>query len=292
MISRAIKIKELVLNSALNVKNKIKHGTPDYPRCLALEVSLVCNRKCSYCPVSIDPKPKQEFVSDEVIQAFVEGLQSIDFDGKVDFIFYNEPLLHPRLENIVKQVSGACPAIRCVLYTNGDRLTYGRAESLIQSGIRKFVVSRHVPFSKEWDWRLNTLKTLFPKHIKIVRHRPWYNRGGLIKSLPGTNALSGAMSCTLPQNVHIDIKGNVLLCCNDYYRTVINGNIVASSFKSIWFSDRFAKLRRDLKNGSFTLPICKECVRPAAMPERVKVSEESGAFVNAIQPVKGLPALS
>jgi cyclic pyranopterin phosphate synthase len=260
MISQAIKIKELIYRTILNIKNSMKHGTSDYPRCMSLEVSLVCNRKCSYCPVSIDPKPKQQFVSEKVIRAFIDGLRSIDYDGQVDFIFYNEPLLHPHLENIVKQVSESCPTVSCVLYTNGDRLTFRRAEALIAAGIKRFIVSRHAPFTEEWDLRLNTLKNLIPKHIKLVKHRPWYNRGGLIKNLPGANALSGATSCTLPDNVHIDINGNVLLCCNDYYRTVINGNVLISSFESIWFSNRFAKLRKDLRNGHFDLPVCKECV--------------------------------
>ena len=258
MISQAIKVKEFIFNTILKIKNNIKHGTSDYSRCMSLEVSLVCNRKCSYCPVSIAPKPKQHFVSENVVQAFIEGLRSINYDGQVDFIFYNEPLLHPQLEKIVRQVSESCPVVRCVLYTNGDRLTFHRAETLIAAGIKKFVVSRHAPFTDEWDWRLNTLKNLFPKHI--VRYRPWYNRGGLIKDLPGANSLSGATSCTLRENVHIDINGDVQLCCNDYYRTVFNGNILLSSFKSIWFSNKFASLRADLRNGHFNLPICKECV--------------------------------
>ena len=258
-MTKLLAIKDAVEGFFRNLWNRWRHGTADYPRAISLETSLVCNRKCGYCPVSLDKTPKQKLVSRQVAWAFVNALNSIKFTGEVGFIFYNEPLLSKELESVVELVSGNCPNTRRVLYTNGDKLTHDRFESLREAGMDKFVVSRHEPITQEWDWRMNALKAMYPRQIKIVRHRPWYNRGGLIDKLPGTNSLKGATSCTVPQNVHIDLDGNVLMCCNDYHRKHVRGNILKKPFKDIWFSPSFVSLRENLKRGNFELPICKAC---------------------------------
>jgi len=254
-----LSIKSSVESFLLGLWNRWRHGTADYPRAISLETSLVCNRACHYCPVSLSDTPKQKVPNQAVVDAFIASLKSLDFAGEIGWIFYNEPLLNRQLEAIVKQVADACPKTRRVLYTNGDKLTHERFVSLRKAGMDKFVVSRHEPITQEWDRRLNALKAMYPRRIKIVRHRPWYNRGGLIDQLPGANSLKGATSCSVPENVHVGLDGEVMLCCNDYERKNVRGNILNMSLKEIWFSPSFVELRHSLKRGNFELPICKVC---------------------------------
>ena len=58
-----------------------------------------CNRTCTFCPLSRDDvnrkdKSKTQFMDKLMFQKICEDLQKIDFDGRIDFSRYHEPLSH------------------------------------------------------------------------------------------------------------------------------------------------------------------------------------------------------
>jgi radical SAM protein with 4Fe4S-binding SPASM domain len=58
----------------------------------------------------------------------------------------------------------------------------------------------------------------------------------------------------------INWKGDVLLCCQDFYGEYVMGNVNADSLQTIWNNDKFRKYREKLSKGQRRMiPICKYC---------------------------------
>jgi 2-deoxy-scyllo-inosamine dehydrogenase (SAM-dependent) len=253
--------KDFLRPAYLYLYNLVVYRDAHYFWDITIETSVACNRGCHYCPVSILPQ-KQRLIDDPMVDLFASRLRDARWRGTVNFHFYNEPLLNLKLENIVKRVAESCPKCIPQIHTNGDRLTEARFQSLVDSGVLRFGVSRHVPYSKEWDQRMFALRDKHPDHITILENdlRSWLNRGGLMKTLPGQNSMAGATSCTTPQYVTVTVDGKALLCCCDYNREYPVGDITKQSLNEIWYSPDFARLRKELRGGTFTTPMCRKCV--------------------------------
>ena len=56
-----------------------------------------CNRTCNFCPLSRDDvnrkeKKNTQFMDKFMFQQLMKNLSEIDFDGRIDFSRYHEPL--------------------------------------------------------------------------------------------------------------------------------------------------------------------------------------------------------
>ena len=72
------------------------------------------------------------------------------------------------------------------------------------------------------------------------------------------------------QNLTVDVKGQVVLCCNDYQSTIRFGNLNSEKILDIWNKPHFKSIREELKIGNFQLDICKKC---AAGKEGIDLQE-------------------
>src|SRR4030095_7800955 len=109
---------------------------------VAIETTQHCNRRCGYCPVSIDPKPRRA-MRFEIFTEIIAQLRRIGFRGYLAYHFFNEPLLKRNLEKLIRHASERLPGVRHVIFTNGDLLTSGRAASLFSSGVNFVMVTNH-----------------------------------------------------------------------------------------------------------------------------------------------------
>jgi len=100
-------------------------------------------------------------------------------------------------------------------------------------------------------------KKLFPS-IKIYEQWNLIDRAGLLKDVMLNNIPEGeVIGCSVKRDsewLHISPKGDVFLCCNDYYMEYSYGNLKDKTIKKIWFSKE-----RDLVNKRAFNSICKEC---------------------------------
>jgi len=219
-----------------------------------VEVNSLCNRKCSYCPVSILPKPSVlRYMSKDVFNRLIIELKKIEFSGRFSYQFYNEPLLRRDLENLVQQVSIELPDTYQVLYTNGDLLSEERYKGLKETGIAHFIVTRH-DFSPIPERELQTV--LLPTDLQLT------NRGGIMSNL----SESLTLPCYAPSEMLIvTVTGDVILCYEDAKRTQVMGNILESSIEEIWFSQDFVELRKSLVKGNRdkAASICENCSNQA-----------------------------
>jgi len=216
---------------------------------IEIEINSNCNRKCIYCPNSkIGDKDIPLYMENEVQTKIIEELKMLNFTGRLSYHFYNEPLLHPSLENIVKIFSDVLPETRQVLYTNGDFLTDYKYDSLVKNGIQHFIVTQHD--SKNISVRpLQTV--LMPENLNKT------NRGGTLGRLE--NAL--ASPCFVPSTmIIVTVIGDVLYCYEDAQRKYVMGNVMKNSLKEIWFSKKYNEIRKQLELGNRNInEMCKVC---------------------------------
>ena len=106
-----------------------------------------CNLKCSYCHMSI-PQGNREFVTDEPMldeklfdvwmsecQQFAKMIRVIRFVGM------GEPLLHPKITDMIYTVHKYCIAEKIELLTNGVNLNPNFAWDLPRLGLTKMIIS-------------------------------------------------------------------------------------------------------------------------------------------------------
>lgn len=76
-----------------------------------------------------------------------------------------------------------------------------------------------------------------------------------------TKFMHKLIPCSVPfLDFNILANGDVILCCNDYYKKTILGNVSSSSIKEIWNSPKYNHIRHLLINQKFhSLPVCKNC---------------------------------
>ena len=105
-------------------------------RKIYLEISNVCNLKCSFCPgTARTPK----MMSEAEFRALMPKLRPWS-----DFLYFHlmgEPLLHPQLERFL-QIAGEA-GFRVILTTNGTLLERQKELLLASPGLHKVNISLH-----------------------------------------------------------------------------------------------------------------------------------------------------
>lgn len=249
---------------AYSIYNLLLHRSGDFFIAVDAETITTCNRRCIYCPNSRFERSllKNERRMDTALfYKLINELSKIGFIGRFSPNFYDEPLMDKRLPSLLKYVRTKLPFANISLYSNGDLLTIELYKRLVASGVNTFYIAQH---SQEEQPSMKVLIEYRQLHgggdVELM-YRKLYpgeitNRAGLIES---GCPLEGRC-CRRPSDiVTIDVDGNVILCCNDYFSSVIFGNIRNENLLDVWNKSDYKKLRKQLKRGIFDLPICRRC---------------------------------
>lgn len=218
-----------------------------------LEVGSRCNRACTYCPVSLMPRPPVPArMSEDVFATTINELARIHFRGRISYHLYNEPLLRVDLHELAARVRDQLPEALQVLNTNGDLLSDVRYQQLRESGIDYFYVTRHSPGEyPSRDWQV----------LQYSENLILTNRGGTLDHLPTATALTQRTPCHAPSEMLIvTVTGDVLLCYEDAHRTHVLGNVMESRLEDIWNGPEASALRRRLVVGDRSVTaMCMAC---------------------------------
>lgn len=219
------------------------------PLVVEVEIGNHCNLQCSYCPNAVLPKEEEQWIAPELFERILEQLAEMDFAGTFSFHLYNEPLLHPGLEDMVRSVREKLPQARPVLFTNGVFLDDQRYQRLLEAGVARFIVTQH------GDYRLpprpnQTLQTR--EHLQLS------NRGGVLGELDAP--LQRPCYVTMEMLI-ITCKGEVLHCFEDARKRRVMGSLNSQNIREIWFSDGFCQARAELTQGKRHLfpDLCALC---------------------------------
>lgn len=214
-----------------------------------IEINSRCNRRCDYCPNVVAPRNAPKLMQSEQFERILDRLVEAGFAGRLSYHFYNEPLLHPRLPQFVARVRERLPAVRQILYSNGDYLTEEKYRDLRERGIERFVITQHdgKPGAPKPD-----LTWLTPQQLNLT------SRAGTVVAGP---PVAPGMVCFAPTDMLIiTITGNVVLCYEDSQEEVVMGNVFETPIMEIWESDVFSELRRALAGGDrCATEICRRC---------------------------------
>jgi cyclic pyranopterin phosphate synthase len=241
-----------------DTKSLIKFGDRYFFRNAAIEISTKCNRQCGYCPNSKYPTV-EKYMTEKTFDKSIASLKEIGFEGSLYLHFYNEPLLDKRLAELVARAKKELPKAMIRIFTNGDFLDEKMTEKLVEAGVMEFVITYHKPESKDFRTRMELLKKKWGNYLNLqsLDDTPLSNRGGLIY----VANQEVRKNCIEPlRTVQIDLEGNVVLCCNDFFRVHKFGNIQKESLREIWDKKSFQKLRKELRWGVINLPICRKCL--------------------------------
>lgn len=244
--------------------NWLKYGDPFFFRGVFIETSTYCNRRCEYCPNSINPMPVG-FMDEAMFKEVIAQLKKINFSATLCYHFFNEPLLDKRLAGFVSYARRNLPACIHRIFTNGDFLTLEKASELIEAGVSEFLITIHDRDEKDLRAKLEPVAKKHPTRLIIqsIRGGPLSNRGGAIE----VPIREERTTCTsYLENLMIDYQGNVLLCCQDFYRQHKFGNIMHDQITSIWNKPAFSMLRKELRQGVARLELCKKCLYQEAKP--------------------------
>ncbi len=194
-----------------------------------IEINHHCNLACHYCPNVNSKRNEEGEMSMELFSKIIQQLADIKYEGRICYHFYNEPLLHPKLEDFVSFSKKILPKSRSEIFTNGMFLTLDKYKELIKAGVDKFVVTKHQGLKKiAFDDTFINLSEEEKKNIKFMDYSEliYTNRGGLVDY--GRPLEKGPLNrlCLIPTvSAVITVKGNVLTCYEDYNQKNIMGNI-------------------------------------------------------------------
>ena len=214
-----------------------------------IEINAHCNRRCSYCPQGVASYRKSpRFMDIENFKRITLILKEADFEGRLSYHFYNEPLLHRQLDDFIKIVRDELPKAHQVIFTNGDLLTDKRYLELRELGVYKLIVTSHGgKVFPEREGQVN----LTPQNLNLT------NRGG--KVLEESETLH--VPCFAPSTMLIvGIDGDILICYEDADKKTVLGNLFLTPLSEIWNSEKAVRIRARLEAGDRTVEdICKVC---------------------------------
>lgn len=225
--------------------------------CLVIETYGICNRKCEFC-FNADRFPRREsgVMKEEMWEKIIDELAEIKFRGRISPHFYGEPLLDKRLPKLVQYARKKCPNSYIRIYSNGDFLNEEIFNDLIKRGADHFFLTNYDDKEKpgiielgKKNHRTMTFRS-YKDFEKIDR------AGKIFERKKNLNT-----PCLRPSSqVVINWKGDVILCCQDFYANHSFGNVGEKSLMEIWHSKEFMDCRDKLSSGKrIEIDICKNC---------------------------------
>jgi cyclic pyranopterin phosphate synthase len=249
-------------NQHLNLREQQSAGAHNQISALrTVEINAVdiCNRDCSFCPQSQGYKPKKGFFDLDLMQKIANDLEDIEFNGRVTFTGFGEPLLYKHLPSAIRIIKNTVSNIKWIeIVSNGDYLNYEKAKELDNAGCTNVTVSMY-----DGDISNDIIPMFKDTNIELVLKDSYngfrtVNRNEIIVK---TNDLDVARPCYLPfYKMMIDIDGHALICANDWGRVGIVGNVYKETLKDIWLGSTLNFYREQLLQGKRErcLP-CKFC---------------------------------
>ena len=271
---------------------------------ISIEISAACNRRCTFCPVSVYQRA-EELMSEVTYGAILGELAALKYRGRVEFYIYNEPLKNAdHFERCARQASSLLKATLMVS-TNGDYMkNVDSLRWLYDLGINQVVLNAYTakryPVFLEWRAQYEQAHgklsdVVYQKIPRGSRSLKIYdksdndtlgsgvfsfqNRAGSVPAfLPAPKSPLKRM-CVKPfRLLNINWRGEAMVCCNDYYADVPIGKVPDQSLVEIWNGPVLSAYRRKLLSEDRSLPLCRTCdCHSGAYP--ANVDRDAGAEI-------------
>jgi len=221
---------------------------------IEFDIYNMCNRKCSYCPNALYEITPHK-MSEELFKKIVDELSNISYAGEVTFCRFGEPMLDDRLGNFVKYIKSKCPNCFIRLFTNGDFLDYNKFKELLDDGVDFFDITNHSNILTEFNKQLLERSQKDKFSLRMGNELKVSNRGGLLNSKKDNTPCF-----VLRRSIAIDSYGKMVLCFNDYFSSMVFGDLNKEKLIDVWKSNKIRHYRNELAKGNRgVLDICSKC---------------------------------
>ena len=263
-----------------------------------LEISNICNLKCSFCPGT--KRQRRAMTEDEFRHLAGKLTPWTDF---LYFHLMGEPLCHPKLGSLLQIAEEL--GFKVIITTNGSSLQKNQQILLSSGGLHKVNISLHafeandlpVPFSQYLDdcfifgkaaqgkkivcyrlWNqggadkrnsdiLAELERFFPKPWVTERHgiriadRTYLEYGDKF-DWPDLSASDNRETCFcygLRDQVGVLCDGTVVPCCLDHEGDIPLGNLFEQDLNDILQSQRAVSIYNGFSDGKASEALCRRC---------------------------------
>ena len=263
-----------------------------------LEISNVCNLKCSFCPGT---KRKPKVMTEAEFSALLPKLQPY-----TDYLYFHlmgEPLCHPNLERYLTLAGEH--GFKVILTTNGTLLRKQQEMLLHSPALHKVNISLHafeanelaVPFEeylrdcfafgkaaegkklivyrlwnhggsdKQNDYILSTMTDFFPnpwvegRRGTAIGNRIFLEYGDKF-DWPDLSAEDGGENVFcygLKDQIGVLCDGTVVPCCLDHEGDIALGNLFHESMDDILNKERAKNIYEGFRNGKAHEELCRKC---------------------------------
>lgn len=229
----------------------------------------LCNRTCVFCPRH-DPKVfpnRQLAMTAKGAETIALELARNNYVGRISFSGFGENFLNPEFLDIIGAFRKHLPHNVIECNTNGDFLDQSTVNAVFERGLNLLYINLY-----DGEWQVEKFEDLL-KHIPTDKYKfrsHWSedlglffnNRSGMITWVDADSPVEQLKGkpCYYPfYKMFVDWNGDVLLCCNDWARSRVVGNIMQQSLKDVWFSKAMSKVRNKLAKGDRSITPCENC---------------------------------
>jgi MoaA/NifB/PqqE/SkfB family radical SAM enzyme len=243
---------------------------------LTIEINTteLCNRTCVFCPRH-DPEVydnRNLHLTVKGATIIAEELERSSFEGKISFSGFGENLLNPWFPEIIEVFRKHRPSNVIECNTNGDKLDEHYARRIFDAGMSIVYVNLYDGMEQvEHFDSLFDLAGIPQERYKYRVH--WggmedhglvlNNRSGVVDWMGIDESTIEAVKdkpCYYPfYKMFVDWNGDCILCCNDWNREQVVGNLITQSLSDVWFGKPMTKIRNKLKKGNRTEKPCNKC---------------------------------
>ncbi len=273
----------LMKNCPTELQDKIFN---EFVQVVNIETSAFCNRRCSYCPISVKPR-QQKLMDDSVFKKIITELVDMDYRGTLKLSLFNEPLADRDILKRVSTIKEYLPVSYLSLNSNGDYITTEYLDELSNAGLNEIIVTMHmlpgqlysdeiaekrlrdfvdklglVYLEKSRKLNHNITLDLNYKNIRLLIVSNNWNvdgtdRGGVIEELSIESRVQPC--CTSFREVVIDVEGSFRYCFNLFVDSESIGNVKDSSLKELFFSDLMVDKRKNNLVFGEKVGACRTC---------------------------------
>ncbi len=147
----------------------------DTPYVVQIFPIYACNFRCGYCIFSVE-KHKRHFISDQTSMDFELFCQIADqmtlFQSPIKvlrFVGIGEPLLHPRIADMIRYATQKNIAQKVELLTNGSLLTPCMSDALIEAGLGRLVISLQGTSAEKYQ-EISRVRIYFERFVENIRY--------------------------------------------------------------------------------------------------------------------------
>lgn len=274
------------------------------PWCIQPELVEGCTRICPFCGLqAIRNKPGNfKCMTVELATKIAEECAEFCPHARVEFAMRGEPLVNPRHLEIFALFRCYMPRAQLMVTTNGDTLRgrmQKRMDLMFEAGLNFVLLDTYYPEPGRTQLRQEaytlhgvTVIDYFKEWMPIGKS-PYHNHGKslqrtvvlmddiaahdgehgsrLVKTHAGANRSKPIPLVPLRRNcgrpfreMTIAWNGDVTLCCDDWVKEYIIGNVNDRTLRSIWVDPLFEAARARLYHKDRNFGPCRKCDAPSA----------------------------